>query len=579
MYRRNYSDGQYRSNSGLVPGYYDSRSHNRESSSRSSDYITRPAKPKSDPISIWVQPDHATYKIRLDRSDSGYAGSGAGSDYIDLSIDPKDDHISPYAHDQGFVSKHRPFHESPEAELPSEGRHGISSSLPGFTTGQHANEHIARREKRSDGYDEDAHYRKHPELVRSSSRKTRHERRARDRSAPHEEQSDYRMYTDGWGSKHNFMRSHGIKPSEPGSYEEAGELLDRYRELDSLHSRDHPRHEDRQASGGFTSRMTREKRLPGYDPVFEEESNYRIAKDGRSDHHKFKRSHGLKPGDPDDYQEANELLHQYRDLDAQYARDTRPEPHQRRKSSHKRYLSHNHPPPPTPNQPYTYDNESELSYQSSTSHNHSARGFSVTDSDFFSTPSPLQENIPHLHLNQNPRNYLATNHAVFSSPPPTPSPYSPRTAPPSFNNVHAGFAYTRAIRQHHSPSSPRYSHTSHAGFMPTTPSYRSGGGGGGGGGGHSYVGSDAASDSIPFNSDDESDASLGSSGVFNANESGESGFVSGSEYFLESEGSRSDVLSGGESEVGAGYASGYLSGEGEDGGSGDEYDEDDYYED
>jgi hypothetical protein len=41
--------------------------------------------------------------------------------------------------------------------------------------------------------------------------------------------SDYKFIKDGWGDKHNFMASYGIKPT-PDGYEEARVLLDGLRE-------------------------------------------------------------------------------------------------------------------------------------------------------------------------------------------------------------------------------------------------------------------------------------------------------------------------------------------------------------
>jgi len=49
--------------------------------------------------------------------------------------------------------------------------------------------------------------------------------------------SKYRTAKDGWGSKHGFMTSYGLKTYSPEDHEEANAILDAFQELDAKASR------------------------------------------------------------------------------------------------------------------------------------------------------------------------------------------------------------------------------------------------------------------------------------------------------------------------------------------------------
>ncbi|KAI8934310.1 hypothetical protein NX059_009049 [Plenodomus lindquistii] len=554
-HRGDYRHGQNQRNDERALARYDSRPRYRERSSRASDYITRPSRPEPDPIAIFVQPDHATYKIRLDHGDSGYGGSD--SDYMNVPVDTKDDLISPHAHDQGFVTTRKSEHRTREAQRTSN-RQPDDASRAEAKHSRQRKERISRQEERPSSYDESDHYIGFSQPISSSRNRPTQERRSTDSSVPYEGPSDHRIYTDGWGSKHEFMQSHGIKPGEPGSYEEAGELLDKYREFDARYAREQAELRDRQPDDGFVSRTTHRAQTLHQEPDCEDKSNYRIVKDGWGDKHTFMRSHGLKPGDPDDYQEATDLLDRYRDLDSQHARDNHKETRSYDKiSRRKKHSSRNYEPPQRHAPPPVYENESDMSYQSGESYTHSARGFSVPDSDFSSFPPPPPPPPPMPYASRRSQSYTAAttnSHADFSSSPSVHQPmraYSPPRRAHEFNAAHAGFAYTRAIRQRRSTSSlrsPRHPETVHSGFVNTPPVHRP----------YSYEGSDTAS--LRAGSDDEFDGDggfRGGSGFVSADSGIASRRGSGSDYYYGSEGSRSDVIRGGGSDVV--YGSEYMS--------------------
>lgn len=489
---------------------------------------------------------------------------------MDQSVETKDDHISPYAHDQGFISSTTSLRESQEAQQFLKSHKPTHHSPAEYTSERPESDLVPPHEKRPNRYDEDTHYTRDPQPGHLFGGAPPHVRRPADSNPPCEVQSDHRIYTDGWGSKHNFMRCHGLKPGEPGSYEEAGELLDKYREFDARYAREQARHNDCQSSDGFTSRNTRGRRSSDYDtdhdPIYEDNSAHRTPKIGRSNKRTPTRAYGPNHGEASNYQEATETLHRYRDVDAQHAHDTRQAPCERSREigfnrhghghghgheSHHRH--HHHGRPQRYEHPDMHDNESDFSYQSATSLDRSARGFSVADSDFSPLPSPLGLAITP-SLDQDTSD-LHTSHTAPSSLPSyrrSISPYVPLHSHDSFNQAHAGFPYTRAIRQRHSASSPRrprYASTVGSGFTHTPSTYQ--------GRGQSYAGSDVATDSIQDGSDvdyDTSDGVVASSGFFSASASG---VASGSDYFIDSDGSRSDVMAAGGSDVV--YGSDYMS--------------------
>lgn len=436
-------------------GHHMSIYHDPGSSSHSSDYIIRPPQSKSSEyISISIQPDYGTTVKLRHSSDSGYADSG--SDYMEDPIETKDDHISPYAHDQGFVSSDVSLAESEEAQELLKNQKAIEAPTAEDRNEVHGAERDARHEKRSSRYDdEDAHYMSDSEPGDYFSGAHTRDRCSASRGPSDEDPPDYRTWRDGRGSKHEFTRSHGVRTEEPDSYEEAGELLDKYRKFEARYAREQARLQDRSVSDGFISRSSRSRRPSHYDPTY----------------------------DPVDVGSSRQ---RYRAIEAPPTSDIRPEPgrheRSRRPKQHKKHPARPRPQPLQRMLPDIPTTESDFSHPSS------PRGFSVADSDLFSLASPLEEvslrgaRLPHMPpAALRRRSTTSTYTTATTTTPSTSTPPTPRTA--HYNALpppRAPFAYTRAIRQNRTPTPPctrnRYSipppHPPHTPISPRYPASR-----------------------------------------------------------------------------------------------------------
>ncbi|KAF1940185.1 hypothetical protein EJ02DRAFT_238224 [Clathrospora elynae] len=148
--------------------------------SRSSDYISRPTHSSSDNIAPRSQPNHYSSP-----SYSDYRDRSLGSDYIVEPVESRSDYIAPYSTNSNRHSRY-------------DDRYTASSRS------------------------------RSPDCSASS-------RNMGARSVAQDEgKSNYQILKDGnWDNKHDFMRGHGLKTWEDDDYQEANQILDKYREVDA----------------------------------------------------------------------------------------------------------------------------------------------------------------------------------------------------------------------------------------------------------------------------------------------------------------------------------------------------------
>jgi hypothetical protein len=156
--------------------------------SRSTDHVPRPRISSTD----YMPPSRQDHSPPPERSTFRY--SSPGSDYIDRPEDSRSDYI--------------------DAGTPASCRYGTSRAV----------------------YDDryDGGFSRSRSPATSDMSRHRDNRSDIDYSPPREEKSNYQLLKEGgWGTKRDFMRSHGLKTWKPDDYQKANEMLDKYREVDA----------------------------------------------------------------------------------------------------------------------------------------------------------------------------------------------------------------------------------------------------------------------------------------------------------------------------------------------------------
>ncbi|ORY10884.1 hypothetical protein BCR34DRAFT_566168 [Clohesyomyces aquaticus] len=131
------------------------------------------------------------------------------------------------------------------------------------------------------------------QALQTSSRQTSGSARANERMSAYDK-SDYRIIKDGgWENKEHFMLSYDLKPRNHEDVREAGQILDKFREMDAQKEREEREHEQRgkanvggggSGGGGWGGRYVP---VPvdggGYDHEDEDDDGDYIDDSGRGD--------------------------------------------------------------------------------------------------------------------------------------------------------------------------------------------------------------------------------------------------------------------------------------------------------
>ena len=194
-------------------------------------------------------------------------------------VEPQEDHISAYTHDQGFLPNGRPVYEGREVSRSSWSQQGLRPPTPKFSQDEYIATKLPIYSPKRQSF---------PSITKDDHH---------DDSACRE-RSDRDMYKS-WGTRHDFMRSHGLKPGAYKSYKEASELLDQYRELDARSTFKDREHNNRQPSDRYSSRNIYGTSLSdNSDLDYQNQSNHRNERKESTT-----------------YEQADKIPHQYQDRD------------------------------------------------------------------------------------------------------------------------------------------------------------------------------------------------------------------------------------------------------------------------
>lgn len=293
------------------PGRYRTSPRSYESSSHFSDYISRPTYADADYISKPPQPRDITDHPRREHSN-------ASLDYRRSFVEQEHGQASPYGRGREFVPSDRSSYEGWEVPHYSRSLQGCQAP----TRESAHDEYLARRTSFYDSRPSNETL-KAGYLPRASQQGQYIPPITRDDHYDKplcRDRSDRDIYKS-WGTKHDFMRSHGLKPGDLDAYEEASKLLDQYRELDTRET-----FNDREYSNRQSNSSSRSQNMYGRSSHNDNDSNRRYQSNHHTveadwgDKHEVKRNHDTHFKDPNAYQQENSIPWEYGDRDPSHQR-------------------------------------------------------------------------------------------------------------------------------------------------------------------------------------------------------------------------------------------------------------------